>query len=91
MEAPANQDRAVRPDRFPSLRDFIVAYPGALSAHVCQTIIDIFERDSHQRVSTISAAYVEDGRTGMQVDMVRRPEWAELEEFAFGCHLGNVG
>ena len=80
MQAPATQDRPARPGQTPSLGDFIVAYPGALTAEVCETIIAMFERDPHQRVSTTSAGVVEGGRTGMQVDMARRPEWAELKD-----------
>ncbi len=63
----------------PLLRDFIVPYRGALPAHVCQAIIETFERDPRRRSSVTAAGVVETGRSGTMIDMAGHPDWAELK------------
>ncbi len=61
-------------------RDFIVSYPGALSAEVCRTIIEEFEADRRKRASKTASGTSGGGRTGAQLDMAGHPEWAELKK-----------
>ncbi len=61
-------------------RDFIVGYPGALTADVCRDIIARFEADPRRQASRTAAGVAEGGRTGAQVDMAGHPEWAEIKK-----------
>ena len=70
---------AERPGK-PFLRDFIVAYDGALSADVCNAIVTKFEHDPRRQPSKTAAGAIEAERSGTQIDMASHPEWADLKK-----------
>ena len=70
---------AKRPGK-PFLRDFIVAYEGALSADICNAIVTRFEHDPRRQPSKTAAGVREAARSGTQIDMAGHPDWAELKK-----------